>query len=403
VFNIAHHAPTCRAIDANNAKRPIVEILSHQRCLLRLARISFKRAEQTPKMAVHMLRGYRSATEYRFREEQADAIVRATAYHRRDYCLSVIWFSPRNHGDVRLSIASSFQRAPTTRLGSLDRLPLELLHDVLLRLDMHSLFKFRQTNLRSRQAVDSVKQYQMVVSHGLNLLCALLRTRLAIGVSLFDFYDALCTKACDFCGEFSGFISLLNWNRCCFKCLRGALETQVQTLAAARNQYHLTKAELRQLRSCKTLPGVYSMEESVYKSRITIVSAHQARLVSRQRPHAPARQEAQPRPTNSIRNGKLNFMGSCALPYYDKRTGKVEHGISCAGCQLAIEKDIIGSMAEEWASEARDKVYAQDGFLDHFRWCEQAQLLWRSSGDGKNPPTELPEGARRGGYFNKRD
>jgi hypothetical protein len=170
------------------------------------------------------------------------------------------------------------------------------------------------------------------------------------------------------------------------------LETQVQTLANIRKQFHLTKAELGQLKSFKTLPGIYSMEESVYKSRITVVSVHQAKLVSGRQPHAAAAQ---------ARNRKLNFMGSCALPYYDRRTGRVEHGISCAGCQLALEKDIIGS--EKWAFEARDKVYAQDSFLEHFRWCEQAQILWRSSDEGQSQPTELPEVARRGGFFNNRE
>ncbi|KAI1271330.1 hypothetical protein F5Y07DRAFT_22582 [Xylaria sp. FL0933] len=350
-------------------------------------------------MTALMPRGYRSVTEYRFREEQADAIVRAAAYHRKDYCRSVIWFSPREHVGIRLSVATPFRRTSYTGLGSLDRLPLELLHDVLLRLDMHSLFNFRQTNLRSRQTVDSLKQYRVAVSHGLNLFCALLRTRLAISVSLLDFYYALCTKACTFCGEFDGFISLLTWNRCCFKCLQGAPETQVQTLAAVRKQFHLTKAELDQLRSFKTLPGIYSMKESVHKSRVTVVSIYQAILVSGQQPHALAQAQL----ANSERNKKFNFMGSCALPYYDKRTGRVEHGMSCAGCQLALEKDIIGSRGEKWAFEARDIVYAQDGFLKHFRWCEQAQLLWRSSGEGNNRPTELPEAARRGGYFNNRE
>ncbi|KAM9875417.1 F-box domain-containing protein [Verticillium dahliae] len=350
-------------------------------------------------MADIMPRGYRSATEYRFCDEQIDAIVRASAYHRKDYCRSVIWFSPREHVGICLSIGAPFRRTSYTGLGSLDRLPLELLHDVLLRLDMYTLLNFRQTNLRSRQTADSLKQYRMVVSHGLNLLCALLRTRLANGVSLIDFYDVLCTKACTFCGEFGGFMSLLTWNRCCFECLQDAPETQVQTLAAVRKRFHLAKAELDQLGSFKTLPGIYSMKESVHKSRITIVAVHHAMLVSGQQPHEPA----QALPVNSGRNQKFNFMGSCALPYYDGRTGKVEHGLSCAGCQLALEKDIIGSRGEKWAFEARDKVYAQDGFLEHFRWCEQAQLLWRSSGEGNNRPTELPEAARRGGYFNKRE
>ncbi|EXK26986.1 hypothetical protein FOMG_16424 [Fusarium oxysporum f. sp. melonis 26406] len=350
-------------------------------------------------MATLMPRGYRSATEYRFGEEQTDAIVRTAAYHRKDYRLSVIWFSPREHVDIHLSIATPFQRTSNMGLGSLDRLPLELLHDTLFRLDMHSLFKFRQTNLRSRQTVDSLKQYQMIVSHGLNLLCALLRTRLATDISLLDFYNALCIKACSLCGEFGGFISLLAWTRCCFKCLKEAPQTQVQTLAAIRKQFRLTKAELDQLRSFKTLPGIYSMKESVHKSRIAIVSVHQASLICRRQSHALGQAQS----ANSERNKKFNFMGSCALPYYDKLTGNVEHGMSCAGCQLALEKDIIGTKGEKWAFEARDKVYARDGFLEHFRWCEQAQLLWRSSVEGKNRPTELPEAARRGGYFNKRE
>ncbi|KAI1050005.1 hypothetical protein LB506_001871 [Fusarium annulatum] len=85
-------------------------------------------------------------------------------------------------------------------------------------------------------------------------------------------------------------------------------------------------------------------------------------------------------------------MGSCALPYYDKVSGNVEQGISCAGCQLALEKDIIGSKGEKWASEARDKVYARDGFLATF---QMAQLLWESSCEGSRRPAELPEGARK--------
>ena len=95
-------------------------------------------------------------------------------------------------------------------------------------------------------------------------------------------------------------------------------------------------------------------------------------------------------------------MASCALPYYDKVIGDIEYGISCAGCQIALE-DIIGTKCERWAFEVRDKVYARDGFLKHFKWCEQAQLLWTSSCEGNKRPIELPEGARRGGYFKKRE
>jgi hypothetical protein len=45
--------------------------------------------------------------------------------------------------------------------------------------------------------------------------------------------------------------------------------------------------------------------------------------------------------------------------------------MSYAGCQLALEKCIMSARCEKWAFEARDKVYAQDGFLKKpFRWSD---------------------------------
>lgn len=65
-------------------------------------------------------------------------------------------------------------------------------------------------------------------------------------------------------------------------CLReehaDAPEIQVQTLAAIRKQFHLNRAVANNLQTLRTLPGIYSMEESVYKSRVTIASVHQAPL-----------------------------------------------------------------------------------------------------------------------------
>jgi hypothetical protein len=341
---------------------------------------------------------YRSTTEYCFREEQVDAIIRTTAYHRRDYGLSVIWFHPREHASIRTSIATPFEQTLDVGIGVFDRLPLELLYHTFLCLDMNSLFKFRQTNRMARHMVDSLNEYQLVAAHGLDLFCALLRTQLARIISLSDFYKSLCTENCDICGQFGGFVSFLTWTRCCFKCLQEAPETQVQSLAAARKQFHLTKAKLTQMQlvSFKTLPGIYTMEESVFKRRITIVSAHQVALAS----HGPYHEPMQVRRASTQIETKYNFMGSCALPYYDRGTGNIEDGISCGGCQLAIEKDIV---VGRWAFDARDKEYARNGFVEHFRWCEQAQLLWISSDEGRRRPPELPEVVRRRGFFMRRE
>ena len=132
----------------------------------------------------------------------------------------MIWFSPRTYAGIRPSIATPFQRAPVAGFGSLGRLslPSELLRAICSHMDMHSLSRFRHTNLAARQTVDSLLEYQLLVEHCPSLFCTLLRTRLASTVSLFDVYDMLCGKVCNVCGEFAGFVLLLTWTRCCFSC-----------------------------------------------------------------------------------------------------------------------------------------------------------------------------------------
>ena len=102
------------------------------------------------------------------------------------------------------------------------------------------------------------------------------------------------------------------------------------------------------------------MNDSVYKSRITVVSLHQAILASGQQPHAPAQAQA----ANSGRNKKIQTLWVRAhfLIMIDE-PAEPNMARRVAGCQLALEKDIIGSRGEDWAFEAYDKVYAQDGFF----------------------------------------
>ncbi|KAK4103329.1 hypothetical protein N658DRAFT_494656 [Parathielavia hyrcaniae] len=247
---------------------------------------------------------------------------------------------PREYLPVRTSVGTPFSHASERGLGMLDRLPPELLYDIVLRLDMHSMFRLRQANRRGRQMADALSEYRAVVTHGLNLLCALLRTRLAAFVSLSDFYHSLCTRGCALCcGEFSGFMFLPTWTRCCFRCVQNAPETQVRSLASVRKQLGLSKAQILSLRPFRTFPGIYSMDESPYKSRITAVSLHLAGLLAGQ----PAKEGGQAPLADCQQRRNFNSLASCALPHYDKRTGHVERGLSCAGCQLAFEKGVVGT------------------------------------------------------------
>lgn len=270
------------------------------------------------------------------------------------------------------------------------KLPLELLHDIISRLDMHAVFKLRQTSLRAREVVQSLPQYQPVALHGLRVFCALLRTHLAMHISLDDFYDVLITKTCALCGKFSGFVFLLTCTRFCFHCLLEARKTRAQSFASLQRGVRLNGTEKGHLRTLRTLPGTYSMEDTSRRSRMRIASTPRQSTTGL---------------TVLRRNRIYRFMASCALPYYDRRTSKVERGMSCSGCQLAFEEGIYDPRGpeNEPTAYARDMLYVQDSFLEHFRWCEQAQHLRRSSDEGENDPPELPELCRRGGFFKRRD
>ncbi|KAL4904283.1 hypothetical protein BDW74DRAFT_29052 [Aspergillus multicolor] len=351
-----------------------------------------------------------STTEYHFEDEQADAIIQTTAYHRRDYCLSVIWFPPSQHDIIRSSIATPFQRPSTSTagLGDLDCLPLELLCETLQHLDMRSLFKFRQVNSSSRQVVDSLPQYQRIVTYGLRLFCALLRTRTASEISLNAFHTALYTKTCKLCNDFAGFIFLPSWTRICPPCILCAGETRMRPLDTVNERLRLTSLKESRLKPFYALPGIYTMGQIPQETRRTLV------LLCRVFPlcDSSRRRALHSAPSSgsgsTLRNGsylerKCSYMASCALPYLDRQTGVVERGVLCAGCHVALEDKSLGARGVIQRIRARDMVYSREGFLKHFRVCGYAQRLWEASDEGARRPPGLPVFAQMGGEFRRRN
>ncbi|EGE06706.1 hypothetical protein TEQG_05700 [Trichophyton equinum CBS 127.97] len=68
-----------------------------------------------------------------------DDIIRACTYHRRDFDLAVTRLNPRVHDAVRDSLARPFNRPAIKTLGRMQILPVEILFEVLLLLDLRSL------------------------------------------------------------------------------------------------------------------------------------------------------------------------------------------------------------------------------------------------------------------------
>ena len=324
----------------------------------------------------------RSDTAYNFHEEEADEILKVASYYHERLRFAVIHFSPACHAPILSSIATPFPLSSRVsgQPPSLDGMPLELSQMVISDLDMYSLFSLRRTTTRLRSAVDSLSQYQLVAAYGLDLFCALLRTQHASNITLPDFHRALCTKNRAFCGSFGGFISLLIWERRCLRCLRDAPQTSVQTLQPARRNFSLNTADAHQPASLKMLtPEHYDTNQELPVLRNFLVSTQHAESAWSARPRRRRREDI------NQHYLRLNFMGACALPFYDSRTREVESGISCAGCELRAQR--YGRQT------SRPNIYTRLGFLEHFRQCRHARFLWNLSKEGKELPFKLLDNA----------
>lgn len=206
--------------------------------------------------------------ESQIRDERSSTIVQILGPNHKISDLRLIWFDARNNMEIGQLISKPFTGAPAADLGSLDQLPLELLHQMCLELGLRSIFKFRQVNRRSRQVVDSLKEYQNLASNKLSALTVLLRTQLAPKFSLSDFYSFSCTTQCRLCGDFGGYISLPNWIRCCYECVRQIPAVQAEMLSTVQKKLYVSRDEILRCRTIfRRLPSVYNSRETSYKSR----------------------------------------------------------------------------------------------------------------------------------------
>lgn len=337
----------------------------------------------------------RSQAPYSFRPEDEDAILQAISYHREDIDLEVISFPDGAHNNVATSLSSVFRFPPdprddnpastsssfresTSSLGNIDILPLELINDVCLRLDMESLYHLRQTNSRARQIIHSMHEYKAIVNHALSPLCALLRTGSASGVTLKDFFKLLCTQNCSVCGDgYGNLVFLPTWIRCCSWCL-GNYASQIGTtpLTIVKQEFKLSEASLGNLPTFTTLPGDYSMEQHTSLCRQTVVPTESAISAYRE-------ENNRADPTwdmmFEVVVESTDHEMCCAIPSYNPKSKQIQNGLSCKGCQIAVRDGIVPSNLNDPDSNADRIVYGRNQILRHFVHCKQAQILWSTA------------------------
>ncbi|KAL4873624.1 hypothetical protein BDV12DRAFT_207475 [Aspergillus spectabilis] len=325
-------------------------------------------------------------------------MVRGCSYHRLDFDLAVASVNPTSHEPVR---ASLIQHTPASAsLGDLQVLPLEILREICLHLDIASLFSIRHVNKQARSMVHALHPYRRIINHALDTLCVVFRTTTASHFTLSDLTRALNTKKCHTCGSFAHFIFLPTLSRTCLGCLQEAPQFHVLSQADLKKKCtmkaiinHVSKS----VPPLKTLPGKYRLDQISQTKSMLLFSERLVNSALRV-PHST-------KPSSHWEANILRLMAATTMPYVDPVTGDVEIGVSCAGCQIAVDEvdDEGAFLSFEFMNggdlyRQRDMVYSEEEFLAHFKECRQAQKLWDSSLGGKCP-VDLPYSVTHGGSF----
>ncbi|CAO2651385.1 Nn.00g039550.m01.CDS01 [Neocucurbitaria sp. VM-36] len=116
---------------------------------------------------------------------------------------------PLDHGRHTLN--------PQFGLGSLDKLPIELQHEILGHVDVKSLFTFRRVSQSAMMTVNSVLEYQKILKHAASCIRMAFAIRQADCYTIKQLFAKLCQKTCDGpkCTKFAPYLDIFTLTRRC--------------------------------------------------------------------------------------------------------------------------------------------------------------------------------------------
>ena len=98
------------------------------------------------------------------RKQKIHSISR-NVYTRSRKSTTTPWTMRSSKNTVRSIMAATITHPSPLVIDQLDKLPAELVIEILLQLDIPSLTRFRRLNPRAMQFVNSVKQHTVIIKH----------------------------------------------------------------------------------------------------------------------------------------------------------------------------------------------------------------------------------------------
>lgn len=230
-------------------------------------------------------------------------------------------------------------------------LPLEIIVNILLALDIPTLATLRRVNRRAMSLVNSLHWYKMVLKHCPNVLRAII----SIDANSFDchtLYVALTSQKCETCNRFGSYLYLITCRRVCYLCFTSRMDYLPVTVAYAMKYTGLSKRELGPIPSISSLPGRYTPFAKLARKRYLLFD----RQVVLNRAPDPSIQhdrriQQQDRTTNETRR----YASIISAPYLGPSRQSADWGYYCIACR------------DDTAPATHFRIkYTRDDILDHF-------------------------------------
>ena len=280
---------------------------------------------------------------------------------------------------------------PEYGLGVLDRLPLELLSDILVEIDIRSLMDFRRVNQRAMEVVDSIPKFQTIMRHSPNSLRGILSIESGFRISCLALFYTLCNPTCESCGDFGGYMYVLTCSRVCFLCLSEDSKYLPLLAPEVVRACGLNREFVTVLTGMRSVPGCYSPNEKICRNRLVLIDPDLAyhagaalhgstsamkrhvletnsqkwenyrKRIARKESGKLGRNPRRPPDALAIDGRSSNprrFMAIVHAPWVDLATNLANWGFHCVGCEKEYRRPL------HWR-----RKYTVDTFNDHLNQC----------------------------------
>lgn len=217
---------------------------------------------------------------------------------------------------------------PTRRVGRLDVLPLELITQILLGLDLPSLISFRRVNRRAAVLVDSVHEYRMVYNHCPDIIRAIVSVD-AKHFNLRTLFGTLSTTRCASCHRFGDYLYLITCKRVCYLCFTTDILYFPVPATVAAKYTGLPRGRLTCLPHVRSLPGHYTERGKLSRRRITLFDRQS--IQTRASDMSQPLDEIRPRADLTTREPR-RYMSIIPAPYFTSDRRSAHWGLFCNSC-----------------------------------------------------------------------